>query len=172
MNVIKDAGDDPDVTHQAEICARVIWSESPGVHLTRGVGVGLVTKKGLPVPVGEPAINPVPRQMLTETVRSILVAVPHPPPGVTVEISVPHGEELAKKTLNPRLGIIGGISILGTTGIVVPYSTAAWEASVVQNIDVAVAQQCEHLVFTVGGRGEHFAQRLFTLSEIAFVQED
>src|SRR5215475_12481216 len=169
-SVIKDAGDDPDVTHQAEICARVMWSESPGVHLTRGVGVGLVTKQGLPVPVGEPAINTVPRQMLTETVHNVLVAVPHPPPGVTVEISVPHGEELAKKTLNPRLGIIGGISILGTTGIVVPYSTAAWEASVVQNIDVAVAQQCEHLVFTVGGRGERFAQRLFTLSEIAFVQ--
>ena len=169
-SVIKDAGDDPDVTHQAEICARVMWSESPGVHLTRGVGVGLVTKKGLPVPVGEPAINPVPRQMLTETVHNVLIEVPRLPPGVTIEISVPHGEELAKKTLNPRLGIIGGISILGTTGIVVPYSMAAWEASVVQNIDVAVAQQCEHLVFTVGGRGERFAQRLFALSEIAFVQ--
>src|SRR5262245_15755900 len=108
--------------------------------------------------------------MLTETVHNVLVAVPHLPPGVTVEISVPHGEELAKKTLNPRLGIIGGISILGTTGIVVPYSTAAWEASVVQNIDVAVAQGCEHLVFTVGGRGESFAQRLFALPDIAFVQ--
>src|SRR5215813_11151263 len=169
-SVIKDAGDDPDVTHQAEICARVLWSESHGVHLTRGVGVGLVTKKGLPVPVGEPAINPVPRQMLTETVRNVLVQVPHLPPGVTVEISVPNGAELAKKTLNPRLGIIGGISILGTTGIVVPYSTAAWEASVIQNIDVAVAQGCEHLIFTVGGRGEKFAQRLFALPEIAFVQ--
>jgi cobalt-precorrin-5B (C1)-methyltransferase len=94
-SVIKDAGDDPDVTHQAEICARVMWSESPGVHLTRGVGVGLVTKKGLPVPVGAPAINPVPRQMLTDTVHNVLVEVPHLPPGVTVEISVPHGEELA-----------------------------------------------------------------------------
>src|SRR5215475_6467445 len=169
-SVIKDAGDDPDVTHQAEICARVLWSEAPGVHLTRGVGVGLVTKKGLPVPVGEPAINPVPRQMLTETVHNVRIEVPHLPPGVTIEISVPHGEELAKKTLNPRLGIVGGISILGTTGIVVPYSTAAWEASVIQNIDVAVAQGCEHLIFTVGGRGEKFAQRLFALPEIAFVQ--
>jgi cobalt-precorrin-5B (C1)-methyltransferase len=169
-SVIKDAGDDPDVTHQAEICARVRWSEQPGVHLVRGVGVGLVTKKGLPVPVGEPAINPVPRQMLTATVQEVLAEATGVPPGVTVEISVPNGEELAKKTLNPRLGILGGISILGTTGIVVPYSMAAWEASVVQNIDVAVAQQCEHLVFIVGGRGERFAQRLFPLPEIAFVQ--
>jgi cobalt-precorrin-5B (C1)-methyltransferase len=169
-SVIKDAGDDPDVTHLAEICARVTWNEQPGVQFARGVGVGLVTKKGLPVPVGEPAINPVPRQMLTETVQEVLAGAPSTPRGVTVEISVPNGEELAKKTLNPRLGIVGGISILGTTGIVVPYSTAAWEASVVQNIDVAVAQQCEHLVFIVGGRGERFAQRLFALPEIAFVQ--
>jgi cobalt-precorrin-5B (C1)-methyltransferase len=168
--VIKDAGDDPDVTHQASICARVTWSTEPGVHFARGAGVGLVTRKGLPVPVGEPAINPVPRQMLTDVVQEVLAQVPDAPPGVTVEISVPHGEELAKKTLNPRLGIIGGISILGTTGIVVPYSTAAWEASVVQNIDVAVAQECDHLVFIVGGRGERFAQRLFTLPDIAFVQ--
>jgi len=169
-SVIKDAGDDPDVTHKAEICARVTWSEHPGVHLTRGVGVGLVTRKGLPVPVGEPAINPVPRQMLTETVHEVLASTPYAQRGVTVEISVPNGEALAQKTLNPRLGIVGGISILGTTGIVVPYSTVAWEASVVQNIDVAVAQGCAHLIFTVGGRGESFAQRLFALPEIAFVQ--
>jgi cobalt-precorrin-5B (C1)-methyltransferase len=169
-SVIKDAGDDPDVTHKAEICSCVTWSEHPGVHLTRGVGVGLVTRKGLPVPVGEPAINPVPRQMLTETVQEVLASTQYAHRGVTVEISVPNGAALAQKTLNPRLGIIDGISILGTTGIVVPYSLAAWEASVVQNIDVAVAQGCEHLIFTVGGRGESFAQRLFALSEIAFVQ--
>jgi len=169
-SVIKDAGDDPDVTDKAEICARVTWSEQPGVHFVRGVGVGLVTQKGLPVPPGEPAINPVPRQMLTTTVQEVLASTQHTPRGVCVEISVPNGAELAKKTLNPRLGIVGGISILGTTGIVVPYSTAAWEASVVQNIDVAVAQGCEHLIFTVGGRGEKFAQRLFALPEIAFVQ--
>jgi cobalt-precorrin-5B (C1)-methyltransferase len=169
-SVIKDAGDDPDVTHQAEICARVTWHEHPGVYFARGPGVGLVTRAGLPVPPGEPAINPVPRRMLTETVHAILAHTRNTNRGVVVEISVPHGEELAKKTLNPRLGIIGGISILGTTGIVVPYSTAAWEASVVQNIDVAVAQGCEHLVFVVGGRGERFAQRLFALPDIAFVQ--
>lgn len=169
-SVIKDAGDDPDVTHKAEICSRVTWNTQPGVHFVRGVGVGLVTRRGLPVPPDEPAINPVPRQMLTETVHAVLARARLTQHGVTVEISVPNGEELAKKTLNPRLGIVGGISILGTTGIVVPYSTAAWEASVVQNIDVAVAQGCEQLIFTVGGRGEHFAQRLFALPEIAFVQ--
>jgi len=169
-SVIKDAGDDPDVTDKAEICARVTWSEQPGVHFVRGTGVGLVTQKGLPVPPGEPAINPVPRQMLTTTIEEVLASTPQTSRGVCVEISVPNGAELARKTLNPRLGIVGGISILGTTGIVVPYSTAAWEASVIQNIDVAVAQGCEHLIFTVGGRGEKFAQRLFALPEIAFVQ--
>jgi cobalt-precorrin-5B (C1)-methyltransferase len=169
-SVIKDAGDDPDVTHLAEICSRVTWHAEPGVHFVRGAGVGLVTKKGLSVPPGEPAINPVPRQMLTETVHETLTQARLTLRGVSVEISVPRGAELAQKTLNPRLGIIGGISILGTTGIVVPYSTAAWEASVLQNIDVAVAQGCEQLVFTVGGRGERFAQRLVALPDIAFVQ--
>jgi cobalt-precorrin-5B (C1)-methyltransferase len=140
------------------------------VHFVRGEGVGLVTKKGLPVPPGEPAINPVPRQMLIETVQEVLTQAQLMPCGVVVEISVPHGAALAQKTLNPRLGILDGISILGTTGIVVPYSTAAWEASVLQNIDVAVAQGCEQLVFTVGGRGERFAQRLCALPDIAFVQ--
>ncbi len=169
-SVIKDAGDDPDVTHRAEIGARVTWHPVPGVHFIRGAGVGLVTKAGLPVPPGEPAINPVPRQMMTETVQSILNRNPHAHRGVCIEISVPGGEQLAKKTLNSRLGIIGGISILGTTGIVVPYSTAAWEASVIQNIDVAVAQGCDHLVFVIGGRGERFARKFISLPEIGFVQ--
>jgi cobalt-precorrin-5B (C1)-methyltransferase len=169
-SVIKDAGDDPDVTHGAEICARVWWSEQPGVQFHRGVGVGLVTKKGLPVPPGEPAINPVPRQMIRETVQQVLRNAQLAEQGVVVEISVPNGEELAQKTFNPRLGIIGGISILGTTGIVEPYSLSAWLASVLQAIDVAVAQDCTHLVFTVGARGERFAQRLFTLPAVAFIQ--
>ncbi len=169
-SVIKDAGDDPDVTHQAEICARVTWDAMPGVHFVQGEGVGLVTKAGLPVPPGEPAINPVPRQMMTETVQAILDRTGNAHRGVRIEIIVPQGEKMAEKTFNPRLGIIGGISILGTTGIVVPYSTAAWEASVLQNIDVAVAQGCEELVFVVGGRGERFARRLITLPDIAYVQ--
>ncbi len=170
-SVIKDAGDDPDVTHQAEICSRVTWEGSePGISLRRGLGVGLVTKKGLPVAPGEPAINPVPRKMITEGIGEILAEYGLADRGVAVEISVPKGEELAKKTFNPRLGIVGGISILGTTGIVVPYSTAAWLACVTQEIDVAVAQGIKELVLTVGTRGERLTRQLIPLPEEAFVQ--
>ncbi len=169
-SVIKDAGDDPDVTHGAEICARVTWANGPGVTFRRGVGVGLVTKKGLPVPPGEPAINPAPRRLIAETVADVLAATGLADRGVVVEIAVPRGEELARKTFNPRLGIVGGISILGTTGVVVPYSTAAWLASVTQEIDVAAAQGLRQLVLTVGARGERLARSLFPLPEEAFVQ--
>src|SRR5947209_5505498 len=169
-SVIKDAGDDPDVTHLAEVCARVTWEAEPGVVFRRGAGVGLVTKKGLPVPPGEPAINPAPRRLIAETVQEVLSEHGLTSRGVAVELSVPGGEELAKKTFNPRLGIVGGISILGTTGIVVPYSTAAWLASVTQAIDVAVAQGLRELVLTVGARGERLARQLFPLPEEAFVQ--
>src|SRR5260370_13586612 len=120
-SVIKDAGDDPDVTDRAEICARVTWQSEPGVHFQRGVGVGLVTKKGLPVPPGEPAINPAPRKLIAEVIQQVLAECGLAGRGVAVEIAVPGGEELAKKTFNPRLGIVGGISILVTTGIVVHY---------------------------------------------------
>src|SRR5205085_3053222 len=136
----------------------------------RGVGVGLITKKGLPLPPGEPAINPAPRKLISETILDVLVERCHVDRGVVVEISVPTGEELAKKTFNPRLGIVGGISILGTSGIVVPYSTAAWLASVTQEIDVAVAQGLRELVLTVGARGERLARQLFDLPEEAFVE--
>jgi cobalt-precorrin-5B (C1)-methyltransferase len=166
-SVIKDAGDDPDVTDKAEICCRVRWSDRPGVTFERGPGVGLVTKPGLPVPPGEPAINPAPRKLIAETLVEILAGRGA---GVVVQISVPNGEELARKTFNPRLGIVGGISILGTTGIVVPYSTAAWLASVVQGIDVAAANGIKHLVLTVGARGERLARNLLSLPEEAFVQ--
>jgi cobalt-precorrin-5B (C1)-methyltransferase len=168
--VIKDAGDDPDVTHGAEVRARVTWGEGPGVTFRRGPGVGLVTKKGLPVPPGEPAINPAPRRLIAEAVAEALADRGLAGRGVVVEIAVPRGEELARKTFNPRLGIVGGISILGTTGIVVPYSTAAWVASVTQEIDVAAAQGLKHLVLTVGARGERLARALFALPEEAFVQ--
>ena len=169
-SVIKDAGDDPDVTHRAEICSRVTWETEPGVVFRRGVGVGLVTKKGLPVPPGEPAINPAPRQLIAEVIQEVLAEHGLAGRGVAVEISVPKGEELAKKTFNPRLGIVGGISILGTTGVVVPYSTAAWLASVTQEIDVATAQGLKELVLTVGARGERLARQQFALPEEAFVQ--
>jgi cobalt-precorrin-5B (C1)-methyltransferase len=169
-SVIKDAGDDPDVTHQAEVCSRVTWGDEPGVAFRRGVGVGLVTRKGLPVPPGEPAINPAPRQLIAQAIEEVLVGHGLAGRGVVVEISVPRGEELAKKTFNPRLGIVGGISILGTTGIVVPYSTSAWLASVTQEVDVAVAEGLTELVLTVGARGERLARDLFDLPEQAFVQ--
>lgn len=168
--VIKDAGDDPDVTHGAEIRARVTWSDSPGVRFLRGEGVGLVTKKGLPVPPGEPAINPVPRAMIAEATAEVLAEARIAEAGIDVEISVPGGESLARKTFNPRLGIVGGISILGTTGIVVPYSAEAWLASVLQGIDVASAQECRHLVLTVGASGERFAKFFFDLPDVAFIQ--
>src|SRR5271157_825571 len=169
-SVIKDAGDDPDVTHGAEICSRVAWNAHGSVRFLLGAGVGLVTKKGLPVPPGEPAINPVPRAMIAEAVDEVLAEAGVVGTGVDVEISVPGGETLARKTFNPRLGIVGGISILGTTGIVVPYSTEAWLASVLQGIDVAVAQDCRHLILTVGASGERFARHVFDLPDVAFVQ--
>lgn len=169
-SVIKDAGDDPDVTHGAEIRVRVAWREATGVVFERGPGVGLVTKPGLPVAPGEPAINPVPRRMMTEVVNDVLAAAGLGTRGVIVEISIPGGEELALKTYNPRLGIIGGLSILGTTGIVVPYSTDAWLASVVQAIDVAVAQGYRRLVFVVGAQGERAAHALCSLPDDAFIQ--
>jgi len=168
--VIKDAGDDPDVTHGAEIRARVALGGPAGVRFLRGAGVGLVTKRGLPVPPGEPAINPVPRRMIAEAVAEVAADAGLVDAGVEVEISVPGGEALALKTFNPRLGIVGGISILGTTGIVVPYSTEAWLASVLQGIDVAVAQDCRHLVLTVGASGERFARSIFDFPDVAFVQ--
>ncbi|MPZ15778.1 MAG: cobalt-precorrin-5B (C(1))-methyltransferase [Chloroflexi bacterium] len=168
-SIIKDAGDDPDVTHGAEIRATVSWDEHPGVHLKGGQGVGVVTRAGLGLEIGGPAINPVPRHMILEAVQEAAASVldRH---GLLVEVSVPQGEELAKKTLNGRLGIVGGISILGTTGIVRPWSTASWRASVEQAIDVAAANGQRHVVLTTGGRSEKFAMALLSLPELAFVE--
>ncbi|RHW39460.1 cobalt-precorrin-5B (C(1))-methyltransferase [Lysinibacillus yapensis] len=167
---IKDAGDDPDVTHLARIVSSVRFLDEPGIHLDGGVGVGRVTKPGLPVPVGEAAINPVPRKMILEVVQE-LVNTYHIEKGIEVVISVPDGEELAKKTLNGRLGIIGGISILGTRGIVVPFSSSAYMASIVQAISVAKEVGCDHLVLTTGGRSEKFAMKQYPdLREEAFIE--
>ena len=167
---IKDAGDDPDATHQALIVSTVSWTDTPGIILDGGVGVGRVTKPGLPVPVGEAAINPVPRKMIVTTVQQTLEEF-QIDRGVKVVISVPDGEEMAKKTLNGRLGIIGGISILGTRGTVVPFSSSAYMASIVQAISVAKAGGCDHLVLTTGGRSEKYAMKLFPeLPEEAFIE--
>ncbi|MGJ7919228.1 cobalt-precorrin-5B (C(1))-methyltransferase [Neobacillus sp. LXY-4] len=168
--VIKDGGDDPDATHGAEIIATVTWSDQPGTTLDGGVGVGRVTKEGLPVPVGEAAINPVPRKMITETAEELLKEF-GTNNGISIVISVPDGEEIAKKTLNGRLGIIGGISILGTRGIVVPFSTSAYKASIVQALNVARASGCDHVVITTGGRSEKYGMRQYPqLPEEAFIE--
>lgn len=171
-SVIKDAGDDPDVTHGAEICASVRWVETPGVWIKGGEGVGIVTRPGLGLEVGAPAINPVPRRMIDQHVREV-VGERLATRGLEVTVSVPGGEVLAKRTLNPRLGIVGGISILGTTGIVRPFSTAAWRASVLQAIDVAAANGVDHVVLTTGSRSERFAMAALAglgLPELAFVE--
>jgi cobalt-precorrin-5B (C1)-methyltransferase len=147
VGIIKDAGDDPDVTHGATIVATVRLRDS-GVVFSAGEGVGIVTKPGLPLAVGEPAINPVPRQMM-EAVAAALGG------GAEIEISVPGGEALAAKTWNGRLGIVGGLSILGTTGIVNPFSCAAWIASIHRGIDVARASGFTHVAGCTGSTSEN-----------------
>lgn len=157
---IKDGGDDPDATHGAKIITTVSWSDNPGVEIDGGVGVGRVTKPGLPIRVGMAAINPVPRQMIESTVESVL-SEHDIERGVKVVISVPDGEEIAKKTLNGRLGILGGISILGTRGIVVPFSTSSYKASIAYAMNVAKEQGIRTVVLTTGGRSEKYAVKLF-----------
>ena len=166
--VVKDAGDDPDVTHGAHLTARVSWRDEPGMDLDRGEGVGLVTKPGLGLPVGGPAINDVPRRMISYSIEEVLDPGER---GIRVVISVPGGEEMAKKTTNARLGIVGGISILGTTGIVRPFSTAAWRASVGQAINVMGKVGLDTLVLSTGGLTEKAAMRLLPdLEEVCFVE--
>lgn len=192
-SVIKDAGDDPDVTHGAEIVAevRIIedgklgrWEDekkylstsqplnlSTSILIKGGTGVGTVTKPGLSVPVGEAAINPVPRKMIEETVMEAVGArLPRPFIGtIEITISVPNGEELAKKTLNYRLGIVGGISILGTTGIVKPVSTEAWTATIASSMDVAMAMGHKEIVISAGRSSEKAHMKKFKLPEEVYV---
>ncbi|SMC16432.1 cobalt-precorrin-5B (C1)-methyltransferase [Desulfacinum hydrothermale DSM 13146] len=214
--VIKDGGDDPDVTHKARVCVR-LWLAPPPtgrgtdpaavgsdwIRLTAGVGVGRVTKSGLPVAAGEPAVNPVPRRMLAENLFEELERVPdlavertvaggpgegrpgkaavwlpvpesavkNPVASIHVEVSVPRGEELARHTLNPRLGVVGGISILGTTGLVKPFSHQAYEETIQVALDVARANGCAQVVFSTGGKSEKLARALLNgLPAESFVQ--
>ena len=147
--IVKDAGDDPDVTHGATIIARVARGvPGSGITFHAGEGVGIVTKPGLPIPPGEPAINPVPRKMIREVLGDGDYAV---------TVSVRDGARLAEKTWNPRLGIVGGLSILGTTGIVIPYSCAAWIASIQRGVDVARALGLTHVVGSTGDLSEKAA---------------
>jgi cobalt-precorrin-5B (C1)-methyltransferase len=166
--VVKDAGDDPDVTDGAHLTASVSWRGEAGLELDGGVGVGVVTKPGLGLELGGPAINPVPRKMITEAVGE---AVDLAERGLRVIISVPDGERMARKTTNGRLGILGGISILGTTGIVRPFSTASWRASVEQAVAVLSAQGEQSLVLCTGGRTEKGAMGLLHgLPDVCFVE--
>jgi cobalt-precorrin-5B (C1)-methyltransferase len=168
--VIKDGGDDPDVTHGAEICSTVRFSDSAGqIRIEGGEGVGRVTKPGLGLEIGKAAINPVPMSMLKQAVlESGSIQLKNQ--GIDVLISVPMGAEIAKKTDNPRLGILGGISILGTTGFVLPYSTSSFAASIRQGLDVAIANGADIVVLTTGGRSEDFAKEIFRIPDHCFIQ--
>jgi cobalt-precorrin-5B (C1)-methyltransferase len=171
--VIKDAGDDPDITHRAVIGATVRLVEdstSEGIVISGGKGVGTVTKRGLEVPVGQAAINPGPRTMITNEIREALQSASNGG-AVHVEVFVPEGETLAKNTLNARLGILGGISILGTTGIVRPMSHDAYIATIKYSFSVAAAMGVKQVVLTTGRRSEKFSQALMPhLPEEAFIQ--
>jgi cobalt-precorrin-5B (C1)-methyltransferase len=168
--VVKDAGDDPDVTHGALICATLRrGAAGVGVTFSAGEGVGTVTRPGLPLPPGEPAINPVPRKMMRETIDEAAKKL-----GVSadaeIEISIPNGEEMAKHTLNGRLGIIGGLSILGTTGIVTPFSCAAWIDSIHRGVDVARACRLTHIAAATGSTSEAAVKALYDLPETALIE--
>lgn len=167
VGIIKDAGDDPDVTHGCLIIARVQTGQ-PGVTFRAGDGVGTVTKPGLPIPPGQPAINPKPRQMMAAVVAERAAQFGQRP-DVVITISIPDGAEIAQKTWNPRLGITGGLSILGTTGIVRPFSCAAWIASIHRGIDVARADGLTHVAGCTGATSEAAVQALYGLPDHAML---
>ena len=169
-SVIKDGGDDPDVTHGAEVFVDLSLTElSDEIEITGGQGVGIVTKPGLGLELNKPAINPTPKKMIKENILEIGDSILKKK-GVKIIISVPKGKELAIKTDNPRLGIIGGISILGTSGIVIPFSTASFAASIRQNLDVSIAMGDKTVVLTTGGRSEDFSRKIIELPDHCFVQ--
>jgi cobalt-precorrin-5B (C1)-methyltransferase len=156
--IVKDAGDDPDVTHGALVISTVRKGEpGSGIAYRAGEGVGIVTRAGLPIDPGEPAINPVPRSMIAQVLAEV-AAMADVPADFEVEVSIPGGEEIAKRTMNPRLGIVGGLSVLGTTGIVRPFSCAAWIASIHRGVDVARAAGLEHVIGATGSTSEAAAR--------------
>ena len=175
--IVKDAGDDPDVTHGALVVATVRrGAPGAGVTFAAGEGVGTVTLPGLPVAVGEPAINPVPRAMMRAAVAEVVaevaaeLAAEHGDAGdIAIVISIPGGAELARKTWNPRLGIVGGLSILGTTGVVVPYSCSAWIHSIHSGIDVARATALGHVAGCTGSTSERAVQEMYGLPDVAML---
>jgi len=168
--IVKDAGDDPDVTHGALVVADIAWAApGSGIGFAAGEGVGTVTRAGLALTVGEPAINPAPRAMISDALVEAAKENGAPPPDVTVTISIPGGERLAEKTMNARLGIVGGLSILGTTGIVVPYSCSSWIHSIRRGIDVARAAGLGHIAASTGATSERAVQRLYNLPDHALI---
>jgi len=167
IGITKDAGDDPDVTHGALIIARVAHSLG-GVRFHAGDGVGTITKAGLPIAVGEPAINPVPRQMMQAEVEELAVHYGQMP-DIDITIRIPGGRALALKTWNPRLGIVDGLSVLGTTGIVRPFSCAAWIASIHRGIDVARACGAPHVAGCTGATSERAVQALHGLPDTSML---
>jgi len=168
--VIKDGGDDPDVTHDAEIIVDLaLTSKTNTIEIDGGDGVGRVTKPGLGLEIGEAAINPTPKKMIIENITEVAESILKKN-GIKLVISVPKGKEIALKTDNPRLGIIGGISILGTSGIVIPYSTASFAAAIRQQIDVVRSMSDDEVVLTTGGRSEDFARKIIELPDHSFIQ--
>ena len=167
---IKDSGDDPDITNGAEIQVYICWQTEKRITIQGGVGVGRVTRPGLAVPVGEAAINPGPRRLIERVVRDAGGETLNRQ-GVILEIRIPRGEALAKETLNPRLGIVGGISILGNSGILKPFSNSAYRASIYAEMKVAQANGVRKVVLTTGSRSEKYAMGLYPeLPELAFIQ--
>jgi cobalt-precorrin-5B (C1)-methyltransferase len=167
--IVKDAGDDPDVTHRALVRVSVAFGPpGAGVSFRAGEGVGTVTRAGLAVPVGEPAINPVPRSMMRGAIAEVAEAF-GAGGDVEITVAIPGGEELAKKTTNARLGIVGGLSILGTTGIVIPYSCSSWIASIHRGIDVARAAGLTHVAGATGRTSEQAVKKMYGLADIALI---
>ena len=168
-STIKDAGDDPDVTHGATVFVELTLTQSAGIHFKAASGVGTVTREGLLLAVGEPAINPVPRKMITEHLLDIAQEHAYEG-GFSVAVGVKDGEALALKTMNPRLGILGGLSVLGTTGIVRPFSCAAYIASIHQGIDVAKANGFHHIAASTGNSSETAIREIYQLPEMALIE--
>ncbi len=169
-SVIKDAGDDPDVTHGAEIFTNLYLTNNINqIQIDGGTGIGKVTKPGLGLELGKAAINPVPKKMIIENLIGVSRGILNNN-GIKIIISVNNGNKLALKTDNPRLGIVGGISILGTSGIVIPYSTASFAASIRQNLDVSIAMGNNTIVLSTGGRSESFIRKIIKLPDHCFIQ--
>jgi len=166
---IKDAGDDPDVTHGAVVFVELFLSEKKGIVFKAASGVGTVTKAGLALDVGEPAINRVPREMMSQHLEKLAEYYQYKG-GFEVSVGVVNGESIAQKTMNPRLGILGGLSILGTSGIVRPYSCSAWIASIYQGIDVAKANGLTHIAATTGNISEKAIQEHYQLEQSALIE--